>query len=71
MAVYILYYCRGHEQLAEPGGWGLVYGGREVLWLYMFSCIIVEVMNGWLSQEGGIGFKVEGESCGCIYFVLL
>ena len=34
------------------------------MWLYMF-CIIVEDMNGWLTTEGGDGFKVEGESCGC------
>lgn len=24
-----------------------------------------EDMNGWLTTEGGDGFKVEGESCGC------
>ena len=34
-------------------------------------CIIVDDMNGWLSQVGGDRFKVEGESCGCICFVLL
>ena len=22
VAVYVLYYCRGHEYLAEPGRWG-------------------------------------------------
>ena len=22
MAVYVLYYYRGHERLAVPGGWG-------------------------------------------------
>ena len=39
VAVYVVYYCRGHEWLAEPGWW--------------------------------CRFKVEGESCGCICFVLL
>ena len=37
------------------------------MWLYMF-CIIVEDMNGCLTREGGDGFKVEGESGGCICF---
>ena len=34
-------------------------------------CIIVEDTNSWLSQKAGDGFVVEGESCGCICFVLL
>ena len=40
------------------------------MWLYMF-CINVEDMNIWLSQEGGDGLEVKGDSCGCICFVLL
>ena len=40
------------------------------MWLNMF-CIIIENMNGWLTQEGGGGFKLEEESGGCICFVLL
>ena len=79
MTVYVLYYCRLYEWLAEPGRWGRVKGGRGIMWLRMFY-IIVEDMNGWLSrgvgteggdQEVGDGFMVEGESRGCLCFVLL
>ena len=52
--VYVLYYCSGREWLAAPGGWGRVYGGRGVMWLFMF-CIIAEDMNGWLAEPGGWG----------------
>ena len=40
------------------------------MWLYVFF-IIVEDMNGWLSQEFEDGFKMEGESCGCMCFIVL
>ena len=49
VAVYVLYYCRGHEQLAEPGGWaGLRWKG---------SCVAVYVLYyfrgpSWLAEPG-------------------